>query len=147
MSRDTTPAAPEAAVLTFSPSLWSRAGALALCVLLCVLIVPIFIAIWIIVETRLNQYELTSERLKITTGVFNRKTDNLELYRITDLTMSQSFLQRLVGIGNIQMVTTDRTTPTLDIRGIHDHTVIADKIRELTEKLRQKRGQREFDVV
>jgi len=134
-------------VLTFTPSLWSRGGVLALCILGAVLVVPIFIGLWIVLVVKNTRYTLTSERMMLTTGVLNRKTDNLELYRVTDLTLSQSFFQRLVGIGNIHLVSTDRTTPTLDIRGVRQHTHIADTLRDLSEKLRHRRGQREFDVV
>src|SRR5688572_6675105 len=110
--------AEETPILTFTPSLWSRAGVFAICILLCVLVVPIFIAVWVYLTVKYTRYELSSERLRITTGVLSRVTSNLELYRITDLTVSQTFWQRLVGIGNIELVTTDRTTPTLPIKSI-----------------------------
>src|SRR5258705_6813255 len=48
-------------------------------------IVPIFIALARFLQTKNKVYELTTERLKITEGIFNKVTDTLELYRVKDL--------------------------------------------------------------
>jgi hypothetical protein len=42
--------------------------------------VPIFIALARFLQTKNKVYELTTERLKITEGIFNKVTDTLELY-------------------------------------------------------------------
>jgi uncharacterized membrane protein YdbT with pleckstrin-like domain len=139
--------APAVPTITFTPSLHTRFGVLLLCFLFAPLIIPAAIGVWIILTIRHTRYEITGERLLLTTGVLTRTTSNLELYRITDLTLSQSLFDRIVGIGNIQIISTDRTCPTLPIRGIRDHRAIADAIRDRTEQLRHRRGQREFDIV
>src|SRR6266513_3995457 len=75
--------------------------------LFCWLIVPIFIALTRYLQTKNNVFELTTERLKITEGVFSKVTETLELYRVKDLEMRQPFLYRLVGIENIRINTSD----------------------------------------
>ena len=57
-------------------------------------IVPIFIAVSRFLQTKNKIYELTTERLKITEGVFNKVTDTLELYRVKDLETRQPFWER-----------------------------------------------------
>jgi len=49
------------------------------------LLLPIFMALTRYLQTKNRIYELTTERLKTSEGVFNRVTDTLELYRVKDL--------------------------------------------------------------
>ena len=48
-----------------------------------------------------TKYNLTEERLFIETGFFNKKEDEVRLYRITDVSLTRSFGQRIVGVGTI----------------------------------------------
>ena len=66
-------------------------GLFILCGLFCWLIVPIFIALARYLQTKNKIYELTTERLKITEGVFSKVTDTLELYRVKDIETRQPF--------------------------------------------------------
>ena len=74
-------------------------------------IVPIFIALSRFLQTKNKIYELTTERLKITEGIFNKLTDTLELYRVKDLETRQAFWSRDFGVENVQINTTDVSTP------------------------------------
>ena len=68
--------------------------------LFCRLIVPIFIVLTRYLQTKNKVYELTTERLKITEGVFSKVTDTLELYRVKDLETRQPFLYRTFDVCN-----------------------------------------------
>src|SRR6266403_1672351 len=81
-----------------SSSQWKNFGLYLLCGLFCWLIVPIFIALARYLKTKCKIYELTTERLKTTEGVFSKVTETLELYRVKDLETRQPFLYRLTGI-------------------------------------------------
>ena len=48
-----------------------------------------------------TKYTLTEEKLLIQTGIFSLKEEDIQLYRITDLTLYRSFWQRLFNIGTI----------------------------------------------
>jgi uncharacterized membrane protein YdbT with pleckstrin-like domain len=129
-----------------SSSQWKNFGVYILCALFCWLIVPIFIALARYLQTKNKVYELTSERLKITEGVFSKVTDTLELYRVKDIETRQPFLYRLFGVENIQMNTSDTSSPFIFIEAI-PHTVgLADKIRNQVEIIRQQKGVREIDI-
>jgi uncharacterized membrane protein YdbT with pleckstrin-like domain len=77
-------------------SQWKNFGVYILCALFCWLIVPIFIALTRYLQTKNKVYELTTERRKITEGVFSKVTDTLELYRVKDLETRQPFLYRML---------------------------------------------------
>src|SRR5213075_3456197 len=66
--------------------------------ILLLLVVPIFIAAKRYLQTKCKVYELTTERLKTTEGVFSKVTDTLELYRVKDLEMRQPFWSRMCGL-------------------------------------------------
>ena len=113
--------------------------------LLCVLIVPIPIAFWRWLTLRCTSYVLTSERLRITTGVFSRRSEELELYRVKDLTVEQPFFQRLFGLGRLILHTSDRTNPTVVLPAISDVQELRDTVRGRVEPLRATKGVREID--
>src|SRR5688500_13588131 len=81
----------------------------------CLLIIPVPWAIWRWLETKNHVYRLTSERLIIETGVFGKKTETLELYRVRDLQVTQPFLLRIFGLQNIRLLTSDTSTPEQEI--------------------------------
>ena len=108
--------------------------------------VPIFIAAKRYLQTKCTIYEVTSERLKTTEGVFSKVTDTLEFYRIKDIERRQPFLYRLCGIENVQLNTSDTSSPLVIIEAIPHDVGLADKIRNQVETIRQQKGVREIDV-
>jgi uncharacterized membrane protein YdbT with pleckstrin-like domain len=112
----------------------------------CVLIVTIPWALWRALVTRNTRYLLTDQRLKNTRGVFNRVTDDLELYRVKDTHFQQTFWQRMVGIGDIVLSTSDTTTPTVVLADIRDAEGVRERVRALVEQRRDAKRVRELDV-
>ena len=137
---------PEQTVWRGPASQWKNFGVFTLCALFCWLIVPIFIALARYLKTKNKIYELTTERLKITEGVFSKVTDTLELYRVKDLETRQPFLYRLVGIENVQLNTSDTSSPFIPIDAIPSAVGLPDKIRNQVEAIRAQKGVREIDV-
>src|SRR5260370_27225440 len=97
--------------------------------ILILLAVPIFIAGNRYLQTKCKVYELTSERLKMSEGVFSKVTDTLEVYRVKDIETRQPFLYRLCGIGNVHLHTSDTSSPFVLIEAIPHHAGLAAKIR------------------
>jgi membrane protein YdbS with pleckstrin-like domain len=137
---------PEQTVWRGTSSQWKNFGVFIICGLLCWLIVPIFIAVARYLKTKNKVYELTTERLKTTEGIFSKVTDTLELYRVKDLETRQPFLHRLVSLENVQLNTSDASTPFIFIDAIPCSVGLADKIRNQVELIRQQKGVREIDI-
>ena len=114
--------------------------------ILLILVVPIFIALARYLKTKNKIYELTSERVKISEGVFSKVTDTLELYRVKDLETRQPFLYRLVGIENVQLNTSDASSPFILIEAIPSAVGLAAKIRNQVETIRTQKSVRQIDV-
>ena len=84
-------------------------------------------------------YTLTEERFIVQRGVINRRTDTLELYRVTDVTVVEPLLTRLVGAGDVVLLSDDRTTPAVRVRAIYQPLQVMALIRKYSEMIRQQR--------
>jgi len=114
--------------------------------ILLLLVVPIFIAAKRYLQTKCRVYELTTERLKTTEGVFSKLTDTLEFYRVKDIETEQPFLYRLCGVENVQLNTSDASSPVVFMEAVPRDAGLADKVRNHVETIRQQKGVREIDV-
>lgn len=86
------------------------------------------------------KYYITSQRIKIETGLLSRVTETIELFRVEDFEVKSPFAMRFMGYGILIIKSTDRTKPYLEIPGIPDAGKIADQLRECILIERQKRG-------
>jgi uncharacterized membrane protein YdbT with pleckstrin-like domain len=129
-----------------SPSQVTNLGIYVLCALLFFLVVPIFYAIWRWIVTRCLRYSVTDQRVRVTEGVFNKRTDSLELYRVKDVVLLEPLGLRLFALGNIELRTSDLNTPLLVLRAVPTPQSLREKILVATEARRQARGVRELDV-
>lgn len=125
-----------------TPSQWQNLGWW----LACLLLLPIPIALWKGLATRCTRYTLTDQRLKLREGVLNRQTRDTELYRIKDTRLEQSLLQRLVGIGNVVLSSSDVDMPVLAVNHIADAETVREQIRRSVERARERKGVREMDL-
>ena len=143
---ETSSGAAEEIVWRGTSSQWKNFGVYLLCGLCCWLIVPIFFALARYLQLKCKVFELTTQRLKITSGVFTKVTETLELYRVKDIETRQSFLSRLVGIENVQMTTSDASSPFVLIEAVPSTVGFADKLRNQVEIIRQQKRVREIDI-
>jgi uncharacterized membrane protein YdbT with pleckstrin-like domain len=114
--------------------------------LLLLLLVPIVVLAGRVLATKSKTFELTNERLKITEGIFSKVTDTLELYRVKDIETRQPFSYRLMGVENVQLNTSDTSTPFVMIEAIPCKVRLADQVRDQVETIRQQKGVRELDI-
>ena len=76
------------------------------------------------------EYRLYADSLEIETGLVSRSIDNLQLFRVRDLGLHQSLFGRLLGVGDVNVTSTDQSTPHLTIRGVTAPRALYDAIRE-----------------
>ncbi len=114
--------------------------------ILCILVVPIPWAVARYLQTKNKVYELTSERLKITQGVFSKATSTVELYRVKDIEVRQPFWYRILGLENMQVTTSDISSPSLLFDAIEVTAGLPDKLRNQVEAIRVQKRVREIDL-
>ena len=85
-------------------------------------------------------YHIGIEQLVCEQGVFVRKVDYMELYRIVDFQEHQSLMQQLCGLKTVRIFSTDRNTPRLDLTGMRRKDDIVPLIRGRVEYNKRKKG-------
>lgn len=117
-------------------------GALLLCILTVGLAWPI---LWI--RSRGTHYKLTTQRVIVETGLFGKRVDQLDLYRIVDFVVERSFGQRIMGTGDLTIDSMDKTTPIARIAGIRANVMsLYERLRASAEVEKQKRLVRPMDI-
>ena len=108
--------------------------------------IPVIYALcrWLAVGA--HRFELTSERLLTSRGFLSRTTDCLELYRVKDMRIVEPFRLRLFGLENVELMTSDETSPVIVVDHIPSSLRLADKIRAQVEACRVTKGTREVEV-
>ncbi len=109
------------------------------------MIIPIAWAVWKWLTVKCRVYELTSQRLRLFEGVFNRKIDEIELYRVKDTNIEQPFFLRMFGLGILNLETSDRSHPKVSIEAISDVATVREHVRKHVELLRDQKRVREVD--
>ena len=129
-----------------SPSHWTKSGAYFLGILLIAAfgLGLIFILITYL-NVKYNRYRLSNQRLIVTKGILSKNMETIELYRIKDLQYQASFWQRIVGIGNIFLISSDKSLSKIGLLGFHNSEEKFHHIRSLVEEARINRGVREID--
>ena len=95
---------------------------------------------------RATSYELTSQRLRIYRGILNRRLDELELYRVKDYVLEQPLFLRLLGLGNLTLLSSDASTPTVAITAIAGAESVREKLRNAVQTERDRKRVRALDV-
>ena len=129
-----------------SPSQVTNLGTYVVCALLFFLVVPVLYAIWRWIETRCFRYTVSDQRIRVTQGVFSKRTDSIELYRVKDVVLLQPFFLRLFGLGNVELRTSDMTSPLLTMRAVPGPAALREKVLLAAEARRDAKGVRELDV-
>ena len=58
-------------------------------------------------------YDLNNEFLRIQTGVLNSRYDRVNLYRVTDITVTRNLWQKIIGTGTLHVDSADKTMKNL----------------------------------
>lgn len=122
------------------------AGILSLLPLLWILcIVPVLYMLWVWVATKAESFTLTTERLRLKKGVFNQVFEEVELYRVKDVSHSRNVLQRMLGLGTIALLTSDRGQENILIESVRSSDELREHLRRQVELIRDRKRVREVD--
>lgn len=92
-----------------------------------------------------TRYVVTTERIRVTRGILSKRTDDTELYRVDDTFLERPMLQRLVALGNVVLVTSDRSTPRMVLQAVPKAGPLRDQIRRCVEAYRDRKRTRVID--
>jgi uncharacterized membrane protein YdbT with pleckstrin-like domain len=94
-----------------------------------------------------TKYDLTDQRLLITTGIFGRHRREIELRRVQDFAVQEPFWLRVVGLGNLLVYTADRATGDIVLRALRPPKQMDVQIRQVVRAAQATAGTREVNVL
>ena len=95
--------------------------------------------IWCGLPWTFTVYSFDEERIFVDTGFFNKRQDEIRMYRVLDITMTRSFGQRIFGMGSIQLKTSDKTMGDFEIKNIKKVMDVKMQLSDLIESNREKK--------
>ena len=85
-----------------------------------------------------HRYRLTSQRLFVERGILSQTVDQTELIRVDDVRLHKSLMDRILGLGTVEVMSTDATDENLRVIGIAAPEQVAEAIRTNMRHLRRK---------
>ncbi len=91
-------------------------------------------------------YTLTEDKLLIDSGILSRHQEEVRLYRMTDFSVSQTLFQRIFGVGNVNISSSDNMQGDFSIVSVRNPFTVKEMFSEAVEKVRggTKMGMAEF---
>ena len=89
-----------------------------------------------------TRYALSEDRLFLKRGFLNVHQDEIVLYRVRDLRVSQTLWQRVFGVGTVTVISTDKSIPELALKNIRQPNEVKERIHEYVEKMKIARRMR-----
>lgn len=93
-------------------------------------------------------YTLTDKEMSIKTGILNEKFNLIKLFRIVDISVERSFLQRLFGMSMLVLDTRDQSSGNgvVELRNIVHGFEVRQALQEAVDASRKENGMsaREF---
>ena len=108
-------------------------------VLFALLLLPAVYTFWKWLEVRSTKLTLTDQRLIVSNGIFTKRTNETELYRVRDTSIEEPFFYRMFGVGNVIIFSTDEAEGKLHFNAYNKPHWIKDQIRNNAELCRQKK--------
>lgn len=84
-------------------------------------------------------YTISDEKITITSGFLNITVDDAYMYKVQDVKLTRSFMERIFQLGTVTCYTGDTTHPQLKLLHIKNPGLIKDFIMEASEESRRKR--------
>ena len=76
------------------------------------------------------RYTLSTQRLEIEKGFFGRHLESVDLWRVRDVVLDQSFVERLRGVGRITVYSSDQAAPVLELGPLASAKPLFDRLRD-----------------
>ena len=86
-----------------------------------------------------TKYEIKDDMITVDTGFLNKIENDCYMYKVQDVQLRTSLVERLFGLGTVVCYTGDNTSPTLELQHIKNAKEIKGYILEASEEARLKR--------
>jgi len=91
-----------------------------------------------IAQIKNTHYKVTNQRILVERGVLSKSLQEIDMRSVDDTEFRQSLLERIFGIGEVSIVSSDKTSPTVVLHGIRDPRSTRELIRATAYQVSQR---------
>ena len=102
---------------------------------------------WLGMPLSFTRYALSEDRLFQSVGFLNIKDEEVLLYRVRDIDTSRSLFQRIFGVGTVVVMSSDKSTPTLELKNIKNPMEVKELLHRQVEEMKIRRRVRVGEIM
>lgn len=87
-----------------------------------------------------TRYRVDEDRLYVNIGLLKSETNELLLYRVLDVKSARTLWQKFFGVGTVTLMSSDQSSPKLELKNIRDCDRVRKFLSTLIEKQRSDLG-------
>lgn len=126
------------AILYFAFDLLAQYGKIGTLVVVAVAIWQVGAIVLAYARIRTTIYTVTNQRVIIETGLASKSVEDIDLRTIDDTQFQQSLFERMLGIGKVLIISSDKMAPQYVLRGIPDPRNMRELIRAQVYNVSQR---------
>jgi membrane protein YdbS with pleckstrin-like domain len=89
---------------------------------------------------RSRHYRITGGRIEYEHGMLFKRVENMDTWRMQDISLTQSLPQRIFGLGTVRILSSDQTDPQLDIGPIPRARKVYDALKQVQVEADRRGG-------
>jgi hypothetical protein len=93
-------------------------------------LVVVMVLFYRALKLRMTYYEVSAERIEYGEGIFGRKVDNLDMFRVVDIKLRRSLFDCIVGVGTVLLTTTDKSHSEFVFEKVRNSRELYDVIKK-----------------
>ena len=102
---------------------------------------------WLGMPLTFTRYGLSEDRLFRSVGFFSIKDSEVLLYRVRDIDTSRNLFQRMLGVGTITVMSSDKSTPVLELKNVKHPVRVKELLHKQVEEMKIRRRVRFGEVM
>jgi len=94
-----------------------------------------------------TRYMMSEDRLFTSVGFLNIRDDEVLLYRVRDIDTQRTLWQRMVGVGTVTVMSSDKTMPYMVLKNVKDPVFVKELIHQQVEEMKLRRRVRVGEIM
>lgn len=94
-----------------------------------------------------TKYSMSDDRIFCEKGLLSVKFEEIQLYRVRDISMKITLGQRIFGVGSILLQSSDKTSPVLELKNIKNPREVKEMIHRQVEEIKVQRRMRFGEIL
>jgi uncharacterized membrane protein YdbT with pleckstrin-like domain len=99
-----------------------------------VVVIRLLILAWHLFVLKSHHYRITNQRIVIESGVFSKHIEEIDIRTVADLEFRQSLFERILAIGDITLISSDRSAGRIRLQGLARPRELRELVRDAAYK-------------